>query len=252
MGRNKAVYPTYNKQSALDEQNRLNTTAGAQTYANLNSPTGGYSVYVDPDTGKMTVNKNLSSNSLKAMVAQANALDKFVADPTLATKEYYDMQMAYIQPQFDAQVDAAKTDMLNRGIRPGSTAWNQALDNIDVAQERAKTEMINNAMFNGQNYQSGLLGQAQSAGNMVIDPQLIEGAKGTGLYDTYSKAFENEKARYKTQVANSNTWGQALNLGGSIIGGVIGGYFGGPMGAQMGAQGGGAAGSGWGGILDNN
>lgn len=215
--------PTYNKQAALAEQNRLNQAAGLQTYANLNSPMGGYSVTVDPNTGKMSVTKNLSENSLMAMAAQANALDKFVADPTRATKEYYDMQMAYIQPQFDAQIDAAQADMINRGIRPGSSAWNQTMANIDNAQDRAKTEIANNALFNGQQYQTNMLSQAASAGNMVVDPALIEAAKGAGLYDTYDKKWQNEQDIYKSQMARYNANLKAIvNPLGDVAGSLLG------------------------------
>lgn len=224
--------PKYNTEAAIAEQNRLNQAAGWQTYANLNSPTGGYSVTVDPATGKMSLTKNLSQNSLMAMAAQRNALDQFVANPQQAAQAYYDAQMAYVQPQFDAQIEAAQTDMLNRGIRPGSTAWNQVMDNINLTQDRAKTEMVNNALFNGQNYQTNLLGQAQTAGNLVIDPQLIAGARGAGLSNTYDKKWQNQQDIYKTQMARYNSrmnsiFGSLGNIGGSVAGGLAGGSGGG-------------------------
>lgn len=244
--------PVYSMDKAIADQNRLNQAAGLQQYANINSPLGGYSVSVDPNTGKMTVNKNLSENSLLAQQAQANALSRFIANPQDATRSYYNMQMSYIQPQFDAQMDAAKEDMANRGISAGSKTWNQTLGNLEESQDRARTAMINEALFNAQNYQNNILGQAQLAGNQVIDPTMIAGAQGAGLEDIYNKEFENAKARYKTEVANSNKWGRALGIGGSIIGGVIGGIYGGPMGAKMGAEAGGSAGAGWGGIADNS
>ena len=234
--------PTYNKEAALAEQNRLNQAAGLQTYANLNSPTGGYSVTVDPVTGKMSLTKNLSENSLMAMAAQRNALDRFVANPNQAAQAYYNMQMAYVQPQFDAQVDAAQADMLNRGIRPGSDAWNQVMDNINLTQDRAKTEMANNALFNGQNYQTNLLGQAESAGNLVIDPQLIAGARGAGLSNTYDKKWQNEQDIYKTQMARYNArmksiFGSIGKIGGSVAGGLAGGSDGGSGGGENTYQG---------------
>lgn len=249
---NKPQAPTFNKEAALAEQNRLNVAAGRQQYANINSPMGGYTVSVDPDTGKMTINKNLSEQSLLAQAAQANALSRFVANPQAATQAYYNQQMAYVQPTFDAQINNVKESMANRGIAMGSKTWNDTLASLESAQDKAKTAMINNAMFNAQDYQNNLLGQASMAGNQVIDPSMIEGQGGAGLYDTYLPSYENEKARYKTAVANSNKWGQALSIGGSIIGGVIGGIYGGPMGAKMGAEAGGSAGSGWGGIIDNS
>lgn len=211
--------PTYNANAALAEQNRLNQAAGYQTYANVNGPMGGYTVSVDPNTGKMTVNKNLSRNSQMAMAAQANALSRFVANPQEATQAYYNQQMAYVQPQFDAQIDAAKESMANRGIAMGSKTWNDTLAAIESNQDKAKTAMLNNAMFNAQEYQNNILGQAQTAGGMVIDPQLISGAQGAGLENTYNKKFKNEQDIYKTKMARYNANIKAIVDPLSIFGG---------------------------------
>lgn len=243
--------PKYNTEKELAEQNRLNQAAGYQTYANVNSPMGGYTVSVDPNTGKMTVNKNLSQNSLLAQQAQANALSRFVADPRTATQAYYNAQIAYVQPQFDAQIDAAKSSMANRGIAMGSKTWNETLAAINNEQDKAKTAMLNNAMFNAQDYQNNILGQAQTAAGMVIDPTMIAGAQGAGLENLYDKEFENEKARYTTKMAGNSKWSNILGTVGGIAGGVVGGIFGGPGGAVMGAQAGTAGGSGIGGVIDS-
>lgn len=215
--------PTYNTNAALAEQNRLNQAAGYQTYANVNSPMGGYTVSVDPDTGKMTVNKNLSKNSLLAQQAQANALSRFVADPRTATQAYYNAQMAYVQPQFDAQIDAAKSSMANRGIAMGSKTWNETLKAINNEQDKAKIAMLNNAMFNAQDYQNNILGQAQNAGGMVIDPQMLAGAQGAGLENTYDKKWQNEQDVYKTKMARYNNNIRAIvnpiaSFGGQAVG----------------------------------
>lgn len=242
--------PTYNTDASLAEQNRLNQAAGYQTYSNVNGPMGSYTVHVDPNTGKMTVNKALSTNSQVAMDSQANALSRFVADPQTAAQAYYNRQMAYVQPTFDAQINAAKESMTNRGITMGSKTWNDTLASIESAQDKARTAISNEALFNAQNYQNNILGQAQTAGGMVIDPQLVAGAQGAGLYDTYTRQFENEKQRYQTGMAGDNKWGNILGTVGGIAGGVIGGIFGGPQGAVMGAQAGTSGGSGIGGVID--
>ena len=133
--------PTYNTQAALAEQNRLNQAAGYQTYANLNGPLGSYNVSVDPVTGKMTINKTLSGNSMLAQQAQADALSRFVGDPQAAQQAYYNAQMAYVQPTFDRQIEAAKESMANRGITAGSKAWDSTLANIENEQDIYKSKM---------------------------------------------------------------------------------------------------------------
>lgn len=248
----KAHAPVYNRDAALKEQNRINQAVANQTYADLNSPLGGYSVYVDPNTGQMTINKSLNDNSLLAQQIQGNLISQYTADPRAAQDAYYNRQLQYVNPTFERQVANAQESLANRGVQMGSNTWNKAMNSVYGAQDKADTAMLNNALLNGQQYQSNLINQAGTAGNLVYDPTLIEGQQGAGLYDTYDKQFENEMARYKTKVASSNKWGQALGLAGGIVGGVLGGIYGGPQGAQMGAQAGTSAGSGWGGIVDNS
>ena len=200
----------------------------------------------------MTVNKTLGANSTLAQQLQGRILSQYTADPRTAQDVYYNRQMQYVNPTFERQVANAESSLANRGVQMGSNTWNNAMNSVYGAQDKANTAMLNNALLNGQQYQSNLVNQAETSGNLVYDPTLIEGQQGAGLYDTYDKQFENEMARYKTKVAGNNKWGSALGVAGGIIGGVLGGIYGGPQGAAMGAQAGTSAGSGWGGIVDNS
>lgn len=223
---NKPSAPKYDTEAAIKEQNRINQAYSNQLYANVNSPTGGYSVSVDPGTGQLTVSKNLSENSLLAQQAQNNALNQFVANPNAATQAYYNSQMAYVQPQFDAQIDAAKADMANRGIKMGSKTWNETLASLENAQDKARIAMVNDAMFNGQNYQSNILNQASMLGSQIIDPTMVSGQGGAGLYDMYEQQYQNSIDEYKTKLARYNAaqqaWIQAINPLGGMSGSFMG------------------------------
>lgn len=243
--------PTFNTGAAISEQNRVNQAVANQKYADVNGPTGGYSISVDPTTGQMTVNKVLSANSQQALDLQRQALGNYLGDNTDAEGAYYNSQMAYLNPQMQRQVARGESALTNRGIPIGGSAWNEAMGDIYDAQNQTVSSIGSAALSAGQGYKSGQLNQGAMLGSQIIDPSMVVGQGGAGYEDTYLPAYENEKARYKTAVANSNKWGQALGMSGSIIGGVIGGIYGGPMGAQKGAQAGGSAGSGWGGIIDN-
>ena len=207
--------PEYNTTAALDEQNRINSAYGYQKYANMNSPLGGYRVDIDPATGQMTVNKYLSDASQSAQTAQGNALSRFVANPQDAMRDYYNSQMEYVQPTFDAQIDAAKESMANRGIKMGSKTWNDTLAGIESAQDKSRTAMLNNALFNGQNYQSNLLGQAQIAGNQIIDPNMVEGTGGAGLSNIYANQYNallnQAQANYDNALLRYNNDSQYAN-----------------------------------------
>ena len=179
--------PKYDTNASKAEQNRINQTVANQTYADLHSPLGGYSVYVDPDTGQMTVNKSLNDNSLLAQQIQGNLISQYTADPRTAQDVYYNRQMQYVNPTFERQVANAESSLANRGVQMGSNTWNNTMNSVYGAQDKANTAMLNNALLNGQQYQSNLINQAGTAGNLVYDPTLIEGQQGAGIEDLYNK-----------------------------------------------------------------
>lgn len=224
--------PTYDVDAALKEQNRLNQAGGLQKYANVNSPLGGYSVTVDPNTGRMTVNKVLSDNSLAAQNAQLQTLANYSTDPTNAEQAYYNAQMAYLQPQMQRQVARTESGLTNRGIPLGSSAWNEMTGDVYDAQNQTLANLSNNALGAGQSYQSGILNNASMLGNQIIDPTMVSGANGAGLYDTYAQKYQNDIDLYKTAMAKYNrrqqAWTQALNP----LGGMSGSMFGGASGSN--------------------
>lgn len=222
-----ASVPTYNTALAQQEQNRINTAAGNQMYANVSSPLGGYTTSVDPTTGQITVNKTLSDNSQLAMQQQLQALNNYTGDPTDAANAYYNAQMAYLQPQLDRQVNRTESSLTNRGLPLGSTAWNNTMSDLYDAQNRTLTALSNEALANGQQYQTNILNQASMLGSQIIDPTMISGQSGAGLENTYDKQFSNEVEKWKQQQANKNALTSGLlGLGGNVIGGALGGPIG--------------------------
>lgn len=218
--------PTYDQQAAIREQNRINQAAGIQQYANVSSPLGGYSVSIDPTTGQLTVNKSLSDNSLKALDVQKRALANYTGDPTEAANAYYNAQMAYLQPQMDRQVERAESSLTNRGLPLGSSAWNSAMENIYDTQNRTLSSLSNQALLEGQQYQSNILGQAGMAGGQVIDPSMVAGQAGAGLENTYDKLYNSQVEAWKQDQANKNSLtsgilGTVGSLGGAAIGTLI-------------------------------
>lgn len=232
--------PTYNAQADIAEQNRLNQAAGLQQYANVSSPLGGYNVTVDPTTGQMTVNKNLSDNSQLALQQQLQTLGTYTGDPTEAANKYYNSQMIYMQPHLDRQVERAESSLTNRGLPIGSNAWNEYLGDIYENQNRTLSALSDEALAKGQQYQSNILNNAAMLGGQVIDPTMVGGQGAAGLANTYDKQFQNEKEKYQTAMANYNSKMGALTgalgtIGGAALGSVIPG-----IGTLAGAQLGGA------------
>lgn len=246
--------PHYDQNAAINEQNRINQASANQKYADVNSPLGGYSTYVDPVTGQITVNKTLSGNSQNALSQQNIALQNYYAnDGTDAANAYYDAQMAYLQPLMQRQLARSETALTNKGIPIGGSAWNEYMGDVRDAQNQQIANISNQALSSGQGYQSNFLNQANMLGSQVIEPTVVSGQGGAGYENMYDPMFENQVANYKTKMAGSNVHQQVLGAGGTLVGGVLGGYFTGwnPYAMMGGAALGNAAGTAVGTTIDN-
>lgn len=218
--------PNYNSNLDRAEQNRINQLAGAQQYANVNSPLGGYSVTVDPTTGQLTIDKTLSDNSKLALQQQLATLGNYTGNPTEAANAYYNAQMAYLQPQLDRQVARAESSMTNRGLPLGSKAWNEYLGDVYENQNRTLSALSSEALANGQQYQANILNQAGMLGGQVIDPTMVGGQAGAGLSNMYDKQFQNEQQKYQSEMARKNAitsgvLGAVGTIGGAALGAAI-------------------------------
>ena len=228
--------PTYDTAAAEAQQKRLNQAAGNQLYANVNSPLGSYSTSIDPVTGQITVNKQLGAGSSAAQTAQLSALSNYSGDPTEAANAYYNAQMAYMQPQLDRQVERAESSLTNRGLPLGSNAWNSAMGDVYDAQNRTLTALSNEALANGQQFQTNILNQAALAGGQVIDPTVLSGQAGAGYENTYDKVYQNQIAKYQSEMANQNALtGGLLGAFGTIGGAALGSLLAPGVGTAAGA-----------------
>jgi hypothetical protein len=246
--------PKYNQDAARAEQYRINQTTANQLYADVNSPLGGYSTYVDPETGQITVNKQLSENSQTALNQQQAALKNYyVNDGTDAANAYYNAQMAYLQPQMQRQITRSEAGLTNRGLPIGSSAWNEYMGDVRDAQNQQLSSLGSSAISAGQGYQSNFLDQANMLGGQVLDPSIVSGQAGAGLENTYDQQFGAQVAQYKTDMAGSNIHQQIGGAVGTIGGAVLGGYLteGNPAGIYGGAAIGGAGGTALGTAMDN-
>lgn len=215
--------PKYNTEAALAEQNRVNQASASQLYADVNGPNGGYYTTVDPTTGQVTINKYLSGNSQKALNQQQAALENYyVTDGTDAANAYYNARMAYLQPQMQRQVVRSESALTNRGIPIGGSAWNEYMGDVYDAQNQQMANIGNQALSAGQGYQNNFLTQANMLGSQIVDPTLVSGQGGAGLYDMYEQQYQNDIDTYKTKMAKYNAkqraWVNALNPIGAASG----------------------------------
>lgn len=247
--------PHYDQSAAIKEQNRVNLAAQNQQYANVSGPNGGYTTYVDPTTGQLTVNKSLSDNSQLAFNRQGQVLGNYTGDGSDAANAYYRARMAYNEPLMQRQVVRGRTGLTVNGIPVGSSAWNERMGDIYDAQNQQLSALGSASLSAGQGYQGNILNQGALLGSQIVDPTMVAGQNGAGYKDMYDAQFANKVAGYKTAMAGSNVNKTILGGVGTGVGAVLGGWLGGwanPSTYVLGGTLGGAAGESVGTVLDNS
>jgi len=135
-----------------------------------------------------------------------------------------DLTAQNLNPQWDRLAQQNETDLVNRGMRPGSTAYNDARDQF--AQSRSSA--YNNANLN--NFGSALQSQmairsqplneilALSGQNQISQPQFANtaqtGVAGTDVAGITNAGYQQEMAGYN---AGQQTLGGLFSAGASLI-----------------------------------
>lgn len=241
--------PHYDQQAAIKEQNRVNLASAFQKYADVYGPNGGYTTYVDPTTGQLTVNKTLSDNSQLAFNRQGQVLGNYTGDGSDAANAYYRARMAYNEPLMQRQVVRGRTGLTVNGIPVGSSAWNERMGDIYDAQNQQLSALGSASLSAGQGYQGNILNQGALLGSQIVDPTMVAGQNGAGYKDMYDPEYANKIAKYKTLMSANHANQQILGGIGTVAGAIIGTYLGGNT--ATGAAIGGAAGNAIGAAADS-
>lgn len=218
----KAKTPAYDINAS--QNNQIWAAEQARKYGNVgvNSELGGYSWMTNPD-GTQSINVNLSDTDKQKLNLQNQALSNLNLDPTQAQNTYYNMSMRYMEPQLKQQQQDLETDLINKGIPIGSQSWNRAMGELQDNQQQALAQARDNALFQGQQYTSGNIGNINSLGAGVYNPiqNMVQGQGGQfgGQYDTQYAA---QVSNAQQNAANRNALlGAGIQAGGSILGGIF-------------------------------
>ena len=127
------------------------------------------------------------------------------------------------------------------------------MGDVRDAQNQQLSGLGSSAISAGQGYQGNFLNQANMLGSQIVTPDMVSGQGGAGYENRYDQQFENQIAKYKTDMAGSNVHQQVLGAGGTVVGGLLGGYFSGwnPLGIAGGAAVGNTVGTAAGTAIDN-
>jgi hypothetical protein len=166
-------------------------------------------------TGPFSFTKKYTSSDIDKM---RNALAKeglgaVTLDPQAETQAYYDRATRLLNDAYDRQYQNTDEALINRGIQTGTKQYNDVMSQLQDRQLGALSDLAADAIFAGQDYTSGQIGNVNDLTNNR-DIYHLSGMGGSN--DSYDSAYEgkvyNEAMRNKR---NANIKG-AL---GSLIGG---------------------------------
>jgi hypothetical protein len=216
--------PTYTATQTLSpaEQNLLTTMQGTQGTAGTQA-------------GTLLKNANYGGTDPSTTIGDATSGN---------TKALLGQETSYLNPQFTQQTSQLDSQLRSQGIFPGSPAYTQQMQNLQLNQNQAVTgflataepaayqQAVSSYELPAQTAES-LMGVAQPAGiGLTTTPQ----ASGTpaDLVGATSSANSANMAAYNAQLQQQNAMMSGLfGLGGASISGGTGGFGNSMMGSLM-------------------
>lgn len=256
---------------AAKQQQKLNMTPQQTMFGSLNyvadpnSPNGYKAVqsYTPELQNILTSNQKFSqgmSDTGNALLGnQGGALSQGVDLSYGANAQRIaDLQRQTLDPIWQRRQNDFDQQMANRGVMPGSAAYDNSYRDFQTGKNDAYNSMFlnaydktNNAAVQQFNTNMGGLNAFQN-GSQVQAPVSSLGLTSTpqasvaapDIMGAYNSSMGQQQNAYNNQMANNSaTMGGLFGLGGSIAGGLAG-SFAGPMGASIGSRLGSMAGSG--------
>ena len=203
-GTNDDGTPKYSQQTNLSPQ----TQGLFDTYMNAQGKMG------DIATGQL--------GQLQNQLAQPFDLSSAAGD------KIFELQRTRLDPMFDQRQTGLQTQLMNRGIREGTEAWDRAMGNF--GQQR--NDAYNQAMLTGDQWatQKAMLERtaplnefnALLKGNQVAMPQFgaVPGVQqaGTDVAGITQNAFNNQMAGYNANNAQNNAFmGGLFSMGAAAM-----------------------------------
>lgn len=190
--------PKYNQdQSALTQQYGVISDLG-----NLNLVKNADGTYSKKFTSSEIDNMR---NSLAR-----EGLGAVTLDPQRETQAYYDRATRLLKDQYDRQLANTDEALINRGIQTGTKQYNQVMGDVQNNQLGALSDLANQAIFAGQGYTSGQIGNVNALTG-ARDINLVNGMGGTN--NAYDNAYE---AKQYAHQARTNAMNSLMGAGATI------------------------------------
>lgn len=172
------------------------------------------------DLGNMNLVKNADGTYSKKYTSSdidvtrnelaKQGLGAVTLDPQSQEQAYYDRATRLLNDAYDRQYKNTDEALINRGIQTGTKQYNQVMGDLQNNQLGALSDLANQAVFAGQNYTSGQIGNVNSLTG-GRDVYALSGMGGNN--NAYDNAYNARQYGYNTQQNGINN---LLSAGASI------------------------------------
>lgn len=182
------------------------------------SDIGNMSLVKNPD-GSYSYKYELSDTDKQRQNIMANILGGITGDTSDAQKAYFDQATRLLGERFNKQVADTDEALINRGIQAGTKQYNQVMSDLQENQQAQLNDIANQAVFAGQQLQSGQINQANAlAGGRDIG--MLSGMGGQNNY--YSDYLTQRNAQANANyVGGENQGSRALGTLGGLAKGIL-------------------------------
>lgn len=159
-----------------------------------------------------TYSKKFTSSEIDNMrnALAREGLGAVTLDPQRETQAYYDRATRLLKDQYDRQLANTDEALINRGIQTGTKQYNQVMGDVQNNQLGALSDLANQAIFAGQGYTSGQIGNVNALTG-ARDINLVNGMGGAN--NAYENNYNAQQYRYNTQ---QNALNNLLSTGATI------------------------------------
>lgn len=164
-----------------------------------------------------TYSKNFTSSEIDNMrnSLAREGLGAVTLDPQRETQTYYDRATRLLKDQYDRQLANTDEALINRGIQTGTKQYNQVMGDVQNNQLGALSDLANQAIFAGQGYTSGQIGNVNALTG-ARDINLVNSMGGAN--NAYDNAYEAKQYAHQAKTnAMSNLLGAGATIGAAAL-----------------------------------
>lgn len=224
-----------NKETAI-AQYGLNATNQVTPYGNLTytqigkwedgTPRYQATTALSPEQQKLYQQQTQLGGKLNDLaIGQTDRLSGVLSQPIDLSNEategrLMELGRKRLDPLMQQRKAATETDLINRGIRPGTEAYNRAMTSVGQQENDAYNQLM--LTGRGQSVQEALAARNQPineisallSGGQVTSPQFVNtpqpGVNGTDVAGIHNNAYQQEMAGYQSKMSGLLGLGTAM------------------------------------------